>query len=162
VAGASCLTRRQICWQFLGLFWVGTHAYAEIPVQDQLAFIVGANPVEIEGSSSDARPLSKETGEIKLAGVGLLRMYQRYIATQDLPACSFHPSCSQFGVEAITRYGFPRGVLLTADRLMRDNGMRMAHRYRLHEASGRYLDPVSHYDAESSQAACVICSPGQR
>jgi len=33
--------------------------------------------------------------------------------------CRFEPSCSAYGREAIARYGSPRGVLLTARRLLR-------------------------------------------
>lgn len=35
--------------------------------------------------------------------------------------CNFHPTCSQFSKQAIDRYGFVPGILMTADRLERCN-----------------------------------------
>ena len=33
--------------------------------------------------------------------------------------CRFEPTCSAFGREAITRYGFPRGFAMAAGRILR-------------------------------------------
>jgi len=41
------------------------------------------------------------------------------LAQTGLVRCRFQPTCSAYGREAITRYGLPRGVWLTADRLLR-------------------------------------------
>lgn len=35
------------------------------------------------------------------------------------PSCRFHPSCSEFALEAIDRHGPGRGLLLSAGRLCR-------------------------------------------
>jgi putative membrane protein insertion efficiency factor len=48
-------------------------------------------------------------------------LYQRVISPA-LPArCKYHPSCSQYAVEAIRHYGILRGVVLAAWRLLRCN-----------------------------------------
>jgi len=35
--------------------------------------------------------------------------------------CRFEPSCSEYGREAISRYGFPKGFALTTGRVLRCN-----------------------------------------
>ena len=38
-------------------------------------------------------------------GVAMVRWYQRYLSPLKPPVCRFHPSCSQYTLEAIERYG---------------------------------------------------------
>ena len=45
-------------------------------------------------------------------------VYQRAFAGRPSP-CRFHPSCSEYGREAIERHGAGRGLWLTVRRLMR-------------------------------------------
>jgi putative membrane protein insertion efficiency factor len=53
--------------------------------------------------------------------IGLLRLYQRLVSPL-LPArCKYHPSCSEYAVGAIRRYGALRGGLLAGWRLLRCN-----------------------------------------
>jgi uncharacterized protein len=50
-----------------------------------------------------------------------VRLYQRAISP-GLPArCKYHPTCSQYAVDAVRRYGVLRGVVLAAWRLLRCN-----------------------------------------
>ena len=50
-----------------------------------------------------------------------IRLYQRAISPV-LPArCKYHPSCSEYAVEAVRRFGILRGVVLAAWRLLRCN-----------------------------------------
>ena len=50
-----------------------------------------------------------------------IRLYQRVISPA-LPArCKYHPSCSQYAVGAVRRYGVLRGVVLAGWRLLRCN-----------------------------------------
>ena len=55
--------------------------------------------------------------------IALLQAY-RYtlspaIATLFGPCCRFHPSCSEYGVEALRAHGAGRGLWLTVRRLAR-------------------------------------------
>jgi hypothetical protein len=50
---------------------------------------------------------------------GLIRAYQRFLSPALPPSCRFHPSCSQYALEAVTRYGALRGSWLAARRLAR-------------------------------------------
>lgn len=56
-----------------------------------------------------------------MAGIvlGLIRLYQKTLSVATPPSCRFVPSCSQYGYEAIERYGLLRGVRLTAGRIAR-------------------------------------------
>lgn len=35
------------------------------------------------------------------------------------PCCRFHPSCSQYALDAVTAYGVLKGLILTVRRLLR-------------------------------------------
>jgi len=50
-----------------------------------------------------------------------IRLYQRTISRVLPPSCRFVPSCSEYGYEAITRYGIIRGGVMAAWRVMRCN-----------------------------------------
>ena len=45
----------------------------------------------------------------------------------DVSKCQFYPSCSQFGKESISQFGFLKGSLLTSDRFMRCSGGHLPH-----------------------------------
>ena len=49
----------------------------------------------------------------------LIRGYQLVISPALPPSCRFTPSCSQYALEAITRYGALKGTWLAARRLVR-------------------------------------------
>ncbi|MGH2534305.1 MAG: membrane protein insertion efficiency factor YidD [Thermomicrobiales bacterium] len=51
----------------------------------------------------------------------LIRGYQRFVSPMLPPSCRFYPSCSEYGYEAIAKYGIIRGGLMTAWRLLRCN-----------------------------------------
>ncbi len=50
-----------------------------------------------------------------------IRVYQRLISPALGSRCKYYPSCSQYGVDAIARFGILRGVVLAAWRLLRCN-----------------------------------------
>ncbi len=49
----------------------------------------------------------------------LIRFYQRFISPGLPPACRFYPTCSEYGYEAISRYGIIKGGVLAVRRLLR-------------------------------------------
>ena len=53
--------------------------------------------------------------------IGLLRVYQRALSPLFGPRCKYYPSCSEYAVQAIGRYGILRGTVLAAWRLLRCN-----------------------------------------
>ena len=111
-----------------------------------LAFIRKANPITTYQPQEAVRLNLQETSEPKLVAAGLIRLYQKFISSQDGPACNFVPSCSRFGMACIQEYGMLRGLLLTSDRLLRCNGSPSTH-YHRDQISGKFIDPVSDYAA---------------
>jgi len=58
---------------------------------------------------------------MKWLALSLIRLYQRTVSRVLPPSCRFVPSCSEYGHEAITRYGVIRGGALAAWRVLRCN-----------------------------------------
>jgi len=56
---------------------------------------------------------------IKNGMLGAIRFYQRAVSPTLPPRCRFLPTCSQYALEAIEKYGPARGGLLAAKRLLR-------------------------------------------
>ena len=53
--------------------------------------------------------------------LGVIRLYQMTLSRTLAPTCRFVPSCSEYGYEAISRYGAWRGGWLALKRLVRCN-----------------------------------------
>ncbi|MCL4535035.1 MAG: membrane protein insertion efficiency factor YidD [Bacteroidetes bacterium] len=51
--------------------------------------------------------------------MGLIRLYQRTLSRVLPPSCRFYPTCSEYGWEAVRRYGVWRGGWLIVKRLAR-------------------------------------------
>lgn len=51
--------------------------------------------------------------------LGLIRFYQIAISPIFPPSCRFTPTCSQYGYEAIAKYGIIKGGWLTVRRIAR-------------------------------------------
>jgi hypothetical protein len=58
---------------------------------------------------------------MKWLALSLIRLYQRTVSRVLPPSCRFVPSCSEYGHEAIERYGVVRGGALAAWRVARCN-----------------------------------------
>ncbi len=50
---------------------------------------------------------------------GLIGFYQRYISPVDGERCQMEPGCSQYAHASISRFGLLKGMILSADRLVR-------------------------------------------
>ena len=57
----------------------------------------------------------------RAVGVAPVRFYQRFVSPALPRRCKYHPTCSQYSVTAIRRYGILRGLVLSAWRLARCN-----------------------------------------
>jgi putative membrane protein insertion efficiency factor len=51
----------------------------------------------------------------------ILRGYQRFVSPALGPRCRYYPSCSEYAVQAVQRFGILRGLLLAGWRLLRCN-----------------------------------------
>lgn len=61
----------------------------------------------------------------------LIRFYQNCISPLTPPSCRYTPTCSQYGLEALRKYGIIKGGWLTLKRVM-----------RCHPWGGSGYDPV--------------------
>lgn len=53
--------------------------------------------------------------------IKLIRLYQKYISPCTRSHCIYTPTCSQYGIEAITKYGAFKGGFMTLWRIIRCN-----------------------------------------
>ena len=53
--------------------------------------------------------------------VALIRGYQKYISPLIPPSCRFQPTCSQYAIEAIQKYGVLKGGYMAFWRILRCN-----------------------------------------
>lgn len=83
---------------------------------------------------------SRSANELVLLASGALRFYQLFLSTQDRPGCMFTPTCSNYALQAILKYGFARGFLRAVDRLQRCNGWGR-ELYPVDLRSGKLVDP---------------------
>ncbi|MEE9251149.1 MAG: membrane protein insertion efficiency factor YidD [Alphaproteobacteria bacterium] len=58
-------------------------------------------------------------GLLRIMALGLIRGYQLLISPLLGPGCRFAPSCSQYALEAVRRFGAVRGAWLALGRLLR-------------------------------------------
>ena len=56
---------------------------------------------------------------MRYIGMGLIRAYQLTISKVLPSTCRFEPSCSQYGYDAISKYGLARGSWMAAKRISR-------------------------------------------
>ena len=61
----------------------------------------------------------------------LIKSYQLIISPWLPNACRFHPTCSQYGIEAINKHGIIKGVYLLTKRLL-----------KCHPWGGHGYDPI--------------------
>ncbi|MCK9311007.1 MAG: membrane protein insertion efficiency factor YidD [Bacteroidales bacterium] len=67
----------------------------------------------------------------KLFFLGIIRFYQYAISPYTHPSCRYIPTCSQYAVEAIQKYGPFKGAWLALKRIL-----------RCHPWGGHGYDPV--------------------
>lgn len=51
--------------------------------------------------------------------IKMISYYQKYISKYTPRTCRFYPTCSQYGKEAIEKYGAIKGLYLTIKRILR-------------------------------------------
>ena len=61
----------------------------------------------------------------------LIKIYRKFISPYTLPSCRFTPTCSQYAIEALTKYGPFKGSWLAIKRIC-----------RCHPWGGHGYDPV--------------------
>jgi uncharacterized protein len=76
---------------------------------------------EVKFLLSDKKNIILKYNPVTLVLGSLMYIYQTTVSQQLYSDCPYQPSCSNFSHRAISEHGVLKGVLLTADRLMRCN-----------------------------------------
>jgi len=85
-------------------------------------------PEDIRGENSPPPSLLNPARLFSDGAITLIGFYQSSIGPNSVQRCPFSPSCSNFALSAIRRYGFVAGVCLFIDRnLYRENPGIMNH-----------------------------------
>jgi putative membrane protein insertion efficiency factor len=53
--------------------------------------------------------------------IKLLELYRKYISPLKMPCCKYYPSCSQYAIDAVSRYGVIKGGFMATWRVLRCN-----------------------------------------
>jgi putative membrane protein insertion efficiency factor len=77
---------------------------------------------------------------------GLMFVYQKTLSPLTNAECPHYPSCSEFARQCIDRYGWFKGIMLAADRLMRCNRLAITEADQaVHREDGLRNDPPDDY-----------------
>jgi putative membrane protein insertion efficiency factor len=68
---------------------------------------------------------------MKSLALWVLRVYKRWVSPMFPPSCRYIPTCSEYAMEAVERYGAVRGGAMAAWRVL-----------RCHPLAAGGLDPV--------------------
>lgn len=92
------------------------------------------------------------TAPVRLLLIWSVRGYQTFISPALPRRCKYYPSCSQYAMDALQKYGVLRGIVLAGWRLLRCNPL----------SYGGY-DPVDRqtlFPLRGRRARSCTCSPG--
>ena len=89
----------------------------------------------------DYKYARENNNELQMLFSGLFLFYKSFISSQDGTSCSFTPSCSEYGMEAVKKQGIILGVMNTFDRLTRCNAL-SPEKYTIHPTTHLLNDPV--------------------
>ena len=53
------------------------------------------------------------------AAIGLVRGYRIFISPIKPPTCRFYPSCSQYALESLEKYGIIVGIYMSVKRIVK-------------------------------------------
>ena len=51
--------------------------------------------------------------------ISTIKVYQRRVSPLKKPSCRFYPTCSQYAIDAVSRYGAFRGSIMAVIRLLK-------------------------------------------
>jgi len=101
--------------------WYGVVAYADTmegpwSVNPQAPAL---NPVVFSSSVVSSKDVPEEMG--RSCSYTWLKIYQNYFSVVLTSHCPMYPSCSNYSIQAIRRYGSLKGIMMTADRLIHES-----------------------------------------
>ncbi len=51
--------------------------------------------------------------------IAAIKFYRKFISPLKKPCCRFMPTCSEYAIEALSRYGVIKGLYLSVKRILR-------------------------------------------
>jgi len=84
-----------------------------------LLLLLAEGTPALGGEGMPEKMLSKGSLSSRVV-VSVVRYYQRVVSPVDGHRCRMLPSCSEYAIQAIRKHGLVLGVVLFADRLMRE------------------------------------------
>ena len=99
------------------------------------------NVIQVHNTKSNYKFARSNKNEIQYIFSGLFLFYKTFISSQDGQSCSFTPSCSEFGMEAVKKQGVFIGILNTLDRLSRCHSL-SPEKYEIHPHTHLLYDPL--------------------
>ena len=51
--------------------------------------------------------------------IGCIKFYRKFISPLTRPSCRFYPTCSQYALEAVEKYGALKGGLMGVKRILK-------------------------------------------
>ncbi len=51
--------------------------------------------------------------------IGVVKLYRKYISPLKKPCCRFYPTCSQYAIQALEKYGALKGSYLSIKRILK-------------------------------------------
>ena len=112
-------------------------------ISTDFEFIMVHNPIDSVNHEKSLATTLNYFNEQKTFLKYFIRFYQMFISTQDKDVCNFSPSCSNFAIDSLNKYGTFYGILMTSDRLQRCHGMGRNF-YTILPETGKCYDPVEH------------------
>lgn len=55
----------------------------------------------------------------KIIIINLIRFYQKRLSPLKKPSCRFYPTCSQYAIDAVSKYGALKGSWLAVKRILK-------------------------------------------
>ncbi|HWD69970.1 MAG TPA: membrane protein insertion efficiency factor YidD [Solirubrobacteraceae bacterium] len=65
--------------------------------------------------------MSSASAPLRAAVTAPIKLYQKIVSPLTGQRCKYYPSCSEYAVQSITKFGILRGLVLAGWRLLRCN-----------------------------------------
>ena len=56
---------------------------------------------------------------MQLILTSIIRFYRKYLSSLKLPTCRFYPTCSQYALESVEKFGAFKGIAKAIKRLLK-------------------------------------------
>lgn len=63
--------------------------------------------------------MNRDDRVLKRIAILLVKFYRKFISPLKRPSCIYYPTCSQYAIDALTKYGFFKGGYMSIKRILR-------------------------------------------